>query len=155
MKNYLIVQVKFIALLIPLFWLNSCKTIAVFDQQAYFQTTTLKVEALKVMDKAVENYADHASLIGDITMKIEKAYEYEAHRPQNEISTKMWNILKDENKNLFGGFLKRWSSKEKLDPVFITEAKGQIAEAFDLIAELESKKIKETDQRIQKLISPN
>ena len=49
----------------------------------------------------------------------------------------------DPEKNLVAGFFKRWKTKDKLSPAFISEAKGQISSAFDSIIGLESGKNKE------------
>jgi hypothetical protein len=134
---------------------SACKTISGFDQYAYTIGTALKVDALNVMDKATETYTSQEAAITDVTTRLEKAYEYEKHRPQNSITVKMWEVLKNPNRNLFGGFIKRWQEKKTLSAAFITEAKGQVAEAFDMIVELESQKIKPTDQKVSSFISAN
>lgn len=128
-------------------------SIAFFDQHAYLQSTALKVDALSLMDSARENYAQHAKAVSELKISLEKAYEYELHRPKNEISAQLWAILKDPNKNLLGGFLVRWAASDSLSSVFIQEARGQVAEAFDIIADLESKKIKASDEKVSKLIN--
>lgn len=119
-----------------------CSTISTFDQYAYVQATSLKVDALAIMDLAVDSASHHAADIREITMEIDKAYEYEKLRPKNEISAEMWSILKSPDRNLFGGFLKRWQEKQVLKPAYIEDKKEQIAKAFDIIAELESAKLK-------------
>lgn len=125
-----------------IFLATGCSTISTFDQYAYQQATTLKVDALAIMDLAVDSASNHAAEIRDITIRIDKAYEYVKLRPKNEISAEMWSILKSPEKHLFGGFLKRWESSQVLDSAYIREKKMQIAKAFDLIAELESSKLK-------------
>jgi DNA transposition AAA+ family ATPase len=50
--------------------------------------------------------------------------------------------MKDPDKNLLGGFLKRWKEKDKLSAVFVDEAKRLISTGFDQIIGLESGKIK-------------
>lgn len=119
-----------------------CSTISTFDQYAYMQATSLKVDALAIMDLAVDSASHHAADIREITMEIDKAYEYEKLRPKNEISAEMWSILKSPDRNLFGGFLKRWQEKQVLKPAYIQDKKEQIVKAFDIIAELESDKLK-------------
>lgn len=135
-------------LVAALLWLGSCKTISVFDQYAYVQATALKVDAMNLMDKATGTYASQQAGIEAVTTQIEKAYEYEKHRPKNAITVKMWDLLKNPDRHLFGGFLKRWKQQATLNAAFINEAKIQIAQAFDMIAELESEKIKPTDEKI-------
>lgn len=135
--------------------LGGCKTISGYDQYAYAQGTALKVDALNLMNKATENFTAQQAGIDDINTRIEKAYEYEKHRPKNTITVKMWELLKNPDRNLFGGFLKRWKDKNTLSAAFISEAKIQIGEAFDMIVELESQKIKETDAKVTTFISSN
>lgn len=118
----------------------SCSTISPFNQRAYEQATELKVEALALMDKAVLPFADYRSEAEAFRLNIEKAYEYAKGLPKNEITARQWEILKDPNHKLLGGFLKRWEEKSKLSEVFIREAKIQVTESFDTIIELESGK---------------
>jgi hypothetical protein len=97
------------------------------------------------MGKATEEAAVHNEAIEQLMIKVDKAYEYEKGRPKNEITTRMWDVLKNPDRNLLGGFVRRWREKEKLSQAFIEEAKELVAEAFDLISGLESQKIKEDE----------
>ena len=134
---------------------SQCKTISVFDQYAYTQGTALKVDAMNIMNKATQPYASQMAGIEEVTTRIEKAYEYEKHRPKNLFTVKMWEIVKNPDRNLFGGFIKRWKEKDTLSATFITEAKIQVGEAFDMIVELESKKIKSDDSKVTSFFSAN
>ena len=125
----------------------ACSYTAPYSQFAYEQTISLKVEALQLMDKATEPYASHAADVRNLETNLEKAYEYAKGRPKNEISAKQWQILIDPDRNLLGGFLKRWKTKSTLSPTFINEAKGLVSDAFDTISGLESGKI--NSSRIQ------
>jgi hypothetical protein len=91
---------------------HGCSTISVFDQYAYTQATSLKVDALALMDKATGEAALHNEAIEQLLIKVDKAYEYE---------------------------------KGNLSQAFIEESKELVAEAFDLISSLESRKIKEDE----------
>ncbi|MFI5161222.1 MAG: hypothetical protein ACHQHN_08085 [Sphingobacteriales bacterium] len=113
-----------------------------FDQVSYQQTTGLKVDALNLMDEATDSYAAHAAEVKTLQANIDKAIEYDKHRPHNEITNEMWAILNDPQKNLLGGFLVKWKQEDKCGKVYIAEKKKQISFSFDQIAELESKKIK-------------
>jgi hypothetical protein len=134
----------FIALAL-LFLLQACFTTARFDQYAYTQTTALKVDALNLMDKATSTFTSNEPVINAFNEKLDKAYEYELHRKNNAFSIKMWDKLRDPDKNLLGGFMKRWKNDGQLGNAFVTEAKMQVGKAFNEIAELESGKIKATD----------
>lgn len=133
---------KFVLIATALCFLACGVSISLHDHYAYTQATSLKVDSLKLMDKAVEDYSMHEDGVDDLLTKIEKAHEYEKARPKNEITIEMWEILKDPDKDLLGGFLKMWEEKGKVSYAFIEEKKKQIAEAFDQIIELESVKLR-------------
>ncbi|HXS37228.1 MAG TPA: hypothetical protein VN721_11045 [Flavipsychrobacter sp.] len=123
----------------------SCSnTISLYDQCAYAQTTSAKVDALNFMNLATNDYNAHQKDITDIQTELQKAYEYEKHRQKNVFTIKMWDILLDSNGHLFGGFIKRWENEGKLKKAYIDDKKKEIGNAFDEIAELESKKTKQS-----------
>jgi hypothetical protein len=124
---------------------HGCSSISLFDQYAYTQATSLKVDALALMGKATEQAPMYNEAIEQLLIKVDKAYEYEKGRPKNEITTRMWDVLKNPDRNLLGGFVKRWREKGQLSQAFIDESKELVGEAFDLISSLESRKIKEDE----------
>jgi hypothetical protein len=140
--KYKILGVFSFAFVLVLLSLYACSYISPYSQFAYQQATSLKVEALALMDKATEPYENHKKEVEELQTKIEKAYEYVKGQPKNEFSARQWEILKDPERNLLGGFLKRWKKDSTLSNVFIKEAKGLVADAFDTISGLESGKIK-------------
>lgn len=142
MKVKTVLQPKKLLFLLTVLALNACASISGFDQYAYIQSTSLKVDAMALMDLATEEYAAHAPVVKDLQRKIEKAYEYEKHRPKNSLSAGLWEKLKDPRGNLLGGFLLLWKEEGKAGKVYILEKKKQVGQAFDIISELESKKIK-------------
>ncbi len=123
----------------------SCSTISTFSQYAYEQAVSLKVESLNLMDKAAEEFSANKDAVEDLKTKLLKSYEYSKGRPKNEISTKQWEILISPDRNLLGGFLKRWESSGTLSRAFIEDSKGLVSDAFDTIIGLESGKIKSSD----------
>lgn len=125
------------------FW--ACASISKFDQFAYVQTTSLKVDALELMDFAVDSFDKHADEVKKLNADLQKIYEYEKNRPKNDITIKMWEKLLDEDGHLLGSFLAKWKTEGPQGKVMITEAKKIIGPAFDQIAQLESKKIKAAD----------
>lgn len=139
----------------PFLWLAAlvlfagCSTISPFSQTAYEQATSLKVESLAMMDKAVEPYANHKKSVDTLRLNIEKAYEYANGRPKNEITTKQWLIIKDPSRNSLGGFLRRWEGKSKLDRAYIQGAKTLVSDGFDTVIQLESGKEKAGDGQEQ------
>ena len=144
-KTYLSALFRHLTLLVVVLSFAACATISSFDQYAYAQTTSLKVDALNTMDLATGDYSTNEKTIQELQTKLQKAYEYEKNRPKNEITLKMWTILLDSNGHLLGGFITRWEKEQKLNAVFIQEEKKIVGDAFDQIAGLESQKIKPTD----------
>lgn len=122
-------------------------TISTFSPIAYEQATSLKVDALGLMDRATEPYADHRADTESLTVRLAKAYEFAKGRPDNDISTEQWRILIDPGRNLLGGFLARWKKQSRLSTTFVTEAKGLVSDAFDTIIGLESGKLKPDQAR--------
>jgi outer membrane murein-binding lipoprotein Lpp len=133
---------KIAALLLAAVMVAGCATISLFDQHAYERTTALKVDALHVMSAATEDYAAHEQDIETLQLNLQKAYEYEKNRPNNEVTTQMWVLLLNPDEHLLGGFFTLWKEEGKLSETAITRAKQQVGEAFDKIAGLESRKIK-------------
>jgi PBP1b-binding outer membrane lipoprotein LpoB len=140
-KNYL-KSAKVLLVMGSAMFFAACATISKYDQYAYQQTTSLKVDALNVMNLATGKYDSNASAVLNVNTSIDKMVEYEKNRPKNEVSEKMWVILQDSTQNLYGGFIKRWKTEGTLDPVFIKESQQMVGQAFDQISELESGKIK-------------
>ena len=120
----------------------SCSTISKFDQYAYTQATSIKVDALELMDSATNDYQQYKASVSGMLNSIDKIYEYEKNRPKNTISEKMWSMMRDSTGHLYGGFIRRWQKEGKLDQVFIQESKKIISKSFDQISQLESGKIK-------------
>lgn len=121
--------------------------ISLYSEHAYDQAVTLKISSLRLIERANEPYNDHAQDVEALMYEIDKAYEYAKGRPRNELSARQWKILKDPDGQLLGGFIIRWKEQKTLSPVFITEAKGVISDAFDTVIGLESGKIRPSEVR--------
>ena len=132
---------NFIALAASLF-LAGCALIARYDQAAYEHATSAKVDTLALMSKATGSYDDHEKEVEELVRQLDKAYEYDRGRQLNKLTVAQWEILRDPNRDLVGGFLKMWKTKGRLSATFIAEKKSQIADAFDQIIQLESGKPK-------------
>ena len=124
--------------------LAACSFIAHYDQVAYEHATNAKVDTLALMDKATQSYTEHEKEVEALVNELDKAYEYDRGRQLNKITIAQWDILRDPNRNLVGGFLKMWKAKRSLSAVFVAEKKQQIGDAFDQIIHLESGKIRGT-----------
>ena len=123
-----------------IFFYQCTPLIARFDPVAFQQVTSLRVESLMLMDKAIESYAQHEREINALMLKVEQAYEYAFNKPKNTLTANQWKVLKNQDRNLLGGFMKQWKEKDRLGAVYIEEAKRIIANAFDTIIDLEKVK---------------
>lgn len=151
-------HLKLIALLIAFsFITTSCDSTrtALFDPYSYQKTTEIKVQTIKIMDKALTPYPNQKPEVEALLLEIEKLVEYEKNKPNNEITFAMWKVLSDKEKNLLAGFFKRWESKEILSPYFVDESKKQILNAFDLLIQYEINKDKESKAQLLELINLN
>lgn len=123
--------------------LAACSFIAPYDQAAYDKATGAKATALALMNKATDSYSSHQKDADAASLEIDKAYEYDHGRGADNAETiKQWEILKDPNGNLFGGFLRRWREKGSFSQDYIDLKKPDIANAFDQIIALERGKRK-------------
>jgi len=133
---------------VPLF-INSCETtsIALYDETAYSQIVSLKVDSLSLIEKSTEDYFLHEEEVAQLQKELQFAYEYARGRPKNEITEEQIHLLIDPEGYLLGGFLKRWKNEGILGETFVENAKMLIADAFDQIIGLESGKIRPNDFR--------
>lgn len=124
-------------------FINQCAPIiAPYNQRAYENATSLKVETVMLVKKGTESYSLHADKVEQVELKLNQAYEYINGIPQNELSAKQWQILIDPEGNLAGGYFKRWAEKDSLSKFFVEEASKLISSGFDKIIQLEAAKIK-------------
>jgi hypothetical protein len=123
------------------FLLTDCTSISVFSPEAYKKAVDLKIESLNLMSFATLPFEDYSEDIAYLRTELKKAYEFAKGRPDNEISTSQWEIMINEDRNLLGGFLKRWEEEGTLSEMFVSETQMLVADAFDTIIGLESGKI--------------
>lgn len=131
--------------LITALTLTACfPRIALYSPAAYREAVELKVEARLLVLKGTEPYRDHAEEAGKLMVRVEKAYEYAKGIPDNELTVKQWEILKDSGGNLLGGYLEKWKAEGTLGENYVVEKSRQMDLAFDQIIGLESGKVKRT-----------
>ena len=111
-----------------------------YSPTAYKNATGLKAETLALMDKATNPYSEYEQQVDALTVEIDKAYEYVHGIPSNDLSARQWAILKRPDGDLLGRFFGRWRAEGTLKPVYISEFKGIISDAFDEIICLEANK---------------
>lgn len=122
----------------------SCSThIAFYDQYAYTQATSLKVDLQNLAtESSTVTYADAKTDIDKINVEIQKALEYSRGRAKNTLSTDQYKILYSDN-GFYKAFLKTWNSEGKLSPAGADEVSKEIGELMDQIIKLESGKTKQ------------
>ena len=105
--------------------LGACKTIANFDQYAYTQATSLKIDVLDLMDKSTESYTVHVKDCEKTIADLLKLREYERHRTNDIITYTMWDKMIDSTgqKGIVGSYFTNWKADDKEGKVFIAEAK--------------------------------
>jgi len=123
--------------------LSACAPIiSEYSLDAYKNATSLKAETLGLIDKSAEKFASHRSEVDALTTKIDAAYEFAAGIPSNQLSTEQWQLLRNPDGNLYGGFVRTWSSSKTgtLSPAYRAGKKKEISDAFDQIICLETNK---------------
>lgn len=139
------------------FLFTSCEVLktAPYDQYSYQNTIEIKVDASRLMDKAVTPYENHLEEVEILFIDIEKMMEYEKNKPNNEITYAMWQILSDDEKNLLAGFFKRWKEQGSFSETFLTESKAQVMEAMDILIQYEGRKDPESKNKLMNIITGN
>lgn len=121
--------------------LSACAPlIANYDAESYKTATTLKAETQALIDKAGDSFGNRRAEIEATTTKINAAYEYAAGLPSNQLTARQWDVLRDPNRNLYGGFIRVWRQNGTVPAGFRSELREQIGEAFDYIICLEANK---------------
>jgi lipopolysaccharide biosynthesis regulator YciM len=133
--NYLLITLFLLA------WI-SCAQTPLFDQHSFDKTIDAKVESVSLMKKAIYFYEDHEEEVEEHFEELQKIYEYDRRRKNNNITSKMWEIILNEDNKLYAGFIKRWREVGPQNPFFVNEAVLQIEEAFDKLLDYEGAKNK-------------
>jgi hypothetical protein len=124
----------------PVIFQSCVKYIAAYDPIALNHAVSLKSKSINLVNKATEPYTDHEKEILESMQEIEQAYEYACSLPKNNLTVRQWEVLKDPERNLLGGFFKYWKQNGILTQDFIAEISGEISRAFDTIIKLETLK---------------
>ncbi len=139
-KTILKKQFLWLCLLIFLF---GCKPlIALYDQYAYTQATSLKVDMQNLaLESDSVSYDVAKPDIDKVNVELQKAYEYNKGRDNNSLSTKQYEILISDA-HFYKSFLGNWKTKGKESEALATDASNKIAELMDQIIKLENGKNK-------------
>jgi uncharacterized protein YeaO (DUF488 family) len=134
-------EARVITVMFAFLFYFGCNYIAPYNQHAYEQTTSLKVEALSLVAKANEAYSDHEKEIEQFKLRMLKAHEYARGIPKNLEATEQWAILiNPEGRSMFG-FLDFWKKNNQVSEMFAEEYKKEIDKHFNAIIELEAGKM--------------
>ena len=123
--------------------LISCKPmIALYDQYAYTQATSLKVDMQNLaLESDSVNYEAAKPDIDKVNVELQKAYEYNKGRDLNSLSTKQYEILVSD-KDFYKQFLNNWKSSGKENKAFAQDASDKIGQLLDQVIKLENGKNK-------------
>ena len=139
-KNFRIILLS--AFISIVFYACNKPLIASYDQYAYTQATSLKVDIQNLIQKSDSvKYTDAADEINRVTVEIQKAYEYSKGRSQNSISTKQYEILLSDA-DFYKKFLSTWKAQGTESPTAASEASIKAGQLIDKIIELENGKNK-------------
>lgn len=127
--------------LLVLILITGCKsTIALYDQYAYTQATSLKVDLQNLaLESATLSYDSAKADIAKTNVELQKAYEYHKGRDNNSLSTKQYEILLSDT-HFYKSFLKDWQAKGKESAVMAENISEQIGELMDQVIKLENGK---------------
>lgn len=123
-------------------FLSSCCPVY-FNQTALSETTDIKKATLELVGNAVNPYADYESKGMELKSRMENRLKSVEMDKCDKSVAKMWRLMLDENKNLYGGFLKLWKEQNTLGKTFIQEYKKELGNNFDKITALENEKKKQ------------
>jgi hypothetical protein len=127
------------------FLLAACTSLPVgeYSLQAYENATTLKAETLALVAKSGQPFSANREAVEALSVKIDAAYEFAAGTSKDSPSALQWQLMRDPNVNLFGGFVRYWQKRGTLKPTMRQQTADQMSAAFDHIICLEANK-KET-----------
>jgi hypothetical protein len=123
---------------VSLWLLSACAPlISLYDQYAYTQAVSLKVDMQNLADEsATTNYTDAKANVDAVNTELQKAYEYDRGRSKDSLSTKQYGILLSD-KGFYKNFLKDWQTHSKLSTTAAGEMRIQIGKLMDEVIALE------------------
>ncbi len=130
-------------LLFLVLFVNCKPTIALYDQYAYTQATSLKVDMQNLaLESDSVNYDAAKQDIDRVNTELQKAYEYNKGRDLNSLSTKQYEILVSDTQ-FYKSFLNNWKTKGKENATLAQDASEKIGQLLDQVIKLENGKNKQ------------
>jgi hypothetical protein len=114
--------------------------ISEYSLDAHKNATSLKAETLALIEKSGDKYAARKSEVDALSTKIDAAYEFAAGIPNNKLSAAQWNLLRNPNGNLYGGFVSLWAKQGTVSAAYRAGKAKEISDAFNQIICLEANK---------------
>ncbi|SFU03126.1 hypothetical protein [Sedimentitalea nanhaiensis] len=131
-------------ILLPLALAACDPLIGAYSAEAYKNATSLKARSLAMIDRSGRSYSSQQTDVTALMTDIDAAYEFSKGLPKNEISARQWQLMRDPDEGLMGGFVAGWKRNGTVGGFFRSEKKTQIARAYDYIICLEVNKQKAT-----------
>ncbi|MGB5944064.1 MAG: hypothetical protein WBG71_14365 [Leeuwenhoekiella sp.] len=141
MKNYLL-KLHYLLLIVLLV---GCKA-AIYDQYTYTQTLAIKADAISLIEVANQPFEDHALDAAELKNSIKAMVTYEEAKSNNPITVQMWKYM--DEKSSINDFLELWKETETLSDALLPEYKAQVQTIFDLMADYENRKTRETENAL-------
>jgi len=125
--------------------LAACRTAKVentynYDAAAHQRATELRSKALALMANSGDPYSRHRTDAEAVGTAMEKAYELSAAAPDNALVVAEWAAIKDPAGSLYGGYVKRWQAKGRIDQATRDAAINKVIAHFDYLLCLEAAK---------------
>lgn len=143
MRNLVQLKRNFYWLFLTALLINCKPTIALYDQYAYTQATSLKVDMQNLaLESDSVSYNAAKADIDKVNVELQKAYEYNKGRDLNSLSTKQYEILMSD-KEFYKQFLNNWKTSGKENATFAEDASEKIGQLLDQVIKLENGKNKQ------------
>ena len=113
---------------------------APFDQLAYQNAANVKAQALALIDRAGEKYATRRAEAEALIAEIDRAYSYAQSRPNNQIATQAWEVIRNPQGGSVVAYVRTWQQRGSLPPAFRLEKRRQLAGHLDYVVCIEANK---------------
>lgn len=134
---------NFYWIFLVIFFANCKPTIALYDQYAYTQATSLKVDMQNLaLESDSVSYEVAKPDIDRVNVELQKAYEYNKGRDLNSLSAKQYEILISD-KEFYKQFLNNWKTGDKKNATFAQDVSEKIGQLLDQVIKLENGKNKQ------------
>jgi len=111
-----------------------------FSDEAYRNATSLKARSLALIGQSGAPFATEADAVAQLLVDVDAAYEFVKGRPGNEISAAQWDLMRNPEGALLGGYMALWQRSGRVSPLAREDAGEVISAGFDRIICLEINK---------------